>query len=353
LFRRAPFLISYWDSRQLIFENYASGVRLSADPLASTILDFFDNWRSTDNLAAHLTDYTPASLRAVVGSLERFTLLQRSDRPAPTRLTAMASWGRWNPAAAFFHFSTKDVRFYRDEAAVDRLLRQKARVSPPPPSVKRYRSVRRVNLPTIPVEGEFPEALLARRTWRRFSRRPVSLADLSLLLGLTWRVQSWFDIPGLPSLPAKTSPSGGARHSIEVYVLARRVDRLPPGLYHYGADRHRLELIKAGASASQITSYLPSQSWFGSAAALMVMTSVFPRVQWKYDFSRAYRMVLAEAGHFCQTFCLTATWLGLAPFCTMSLADSKIEQDLGIDGVTESVLYIAGVGTRPRDGRLE
>jgi hypothetical protein len=43
-----------------------------------------------------------------------------------------------------------------------------------------------------------------------------------------------------------------------------------------------------------------------------------------------------------------ATWLGLAPFCSMALADSRIERDLKIDGVSESVLYAAGVGTRPQ-----
>ena len=31
----------------------------------------------------------------------------------------------------------------------------------------------------------------------------------------------------------------------------------------------------------------------------------------------------------------------------MALADSPIEADLGIDGVSESVLYAAGVGVRP------
>ena len=36
------------------------------------------------------------------------------------------------------------------------------------------------------------------------------------------------------------------------------------------------------------------------------------------------------------------------PFETMALADSRIERDLKIDGVTEAVLYAAGVGTRPR-----
>ena len=57
--------------------------------------------------------------------------------------------------------------------------------------------------------------------------------------------------------------------------------------------------------------------------------------------------ILAEAGHLCQTFCLVATWLGLAPFCTMGLSDRRIESDLEIDGVSESIIYAAGVGSRP------
>ena len=83
------------------------------------------------------------------------------------------------------------------------------------------------------------------------------------------------------------------------------------------------------------------------------MTAVFPRVQWRYPFARAYRTVIAEAGHHCQNVCLVATWLGLAPFCTMALADSRIEKDLGIDGLTESVIYAAGVapGRRTSPGR--
>ena len=72
-----------------------------------------------------------------------------------------------------------------------------------------------------------------------------------------------------------------------------------------------------------------------------------PASRWKYEHPRAYRVVLAEAGHVCQTFCLTATWLGLAPFCTMALADTTIEQALGVDGVTESVVYAMGAGLRP------
>ena len=350
LFRRAPFVVSYWDGSQLIFENYASGERITAAPLTATILDFFDTWRSTDALARRLSDYTPASLRVAVGSLERHTLLIRSDRGEPRRTAEMSSWMPWHPAAGFFHFSTKDARFTNDPV-IDRRLNAKARHSPAPPAVKRYRRKERVQLPSIDHEDDFSQVLLSRRTWRRFSQRELSTADLSTLLGLTWGVQGWFKMPAPQSpLAKKTSPSGGARHAIEVYVLARRVRDLRPGIYHYEAGHHVLELLRPGADRRQIARYLPAQWWFESAAALMIMTAVFPRVQWKYEMSRAYRMVLIEAGHLCQTFCLTATSLGLAPFCTMSLADSKIEQDLGMDGVNESVIYVAGVGARPRDG---
>jgi len=348
LFRRASCVVSYWDDRDLIFENYAIGARISADPLTAHILHVFDRWRSIDDLAARLTDYTAASLRTAVGVLERHRLLERASTPVDRRTRAMAAWAPWNPAAGFFHASTKDVRFEADHEAVDRQLRRKAKRSRLPASFKKYPKAGRLRLPRLVREGEFADVLLARRTWREFGRRALSRDDLSLLLRLTWGVHDWIDLPGQGTLPLKTSPSGGARHPIEVYVVARSVTGVPPGIYHYAPDRHELDLVRAGASARQIVSYLPTQTYFGNASALMLMTAVFARTQWKYEFARAYRVVLAEAGHLCQTFCLTATWLGLAPFETMALADSRIERDLEIDGVSESVLYAAGVGTRPR-----
>lgn len=347
LFRRAPSLVSYWDEGDLIFENYAIGTRITADPLTTQVLHVFDRWRSIDVLVARLAEFTPSSLRSAVRILERHGLLQRSTTREDARTRAMAAWAPWNPEAGFFHAATKDVQF-TDAHAVDQHLRRKARASPLPGRFKRYANTPRVRLPPPRYAGAFPDVLLARRTWRTFSRRALAVDDLSRLLALTWGVHGWIPLRGQGRLPLKTSPSGGARHPIEVYVLARAVRGVPRGLYHYAPDRHELELVRAGATARQIVRYLPTQTWFGPAAALMLMTAVFERTRWKYEFARAYRVVLAEAGHLCQTFCLTATWLGLAPFETMALADSRIEQDLGIDGVSESVLYAAGVGTRPR-----
>jgi SagB-type dehydrogenase family enzyme len=145
----------------------------------------------------------------------------------------------------------------------------------------------------------------------------------------------------------KTSPSGGARHAIELYVASLRIDGVPRGLYHYAPDKHALVLLRNGSTEDDVERYLPTQWWYRQTGAIVFFSAVFSRELWRYDYARAYRALFIEAGHLCQTFCLTATWLGLAPFCSMALADSVIESDLRLDGITESVLYAAGVGTRP------
>jgi SagB-type dehydrogenase family enzyme len=106
--------------------------------------------------------------------------------------------------------------------------------------------------------------------------------------------------------------------------------------------------LRPGKLRSKAVEYCTGQTYVRNAAALFLMTAVFPRSMWKYRFARAYRIVMLDAGHLCQTFCLTATFLGLAPFCTAALKDTLIESDLGLDGITESILYVAGVG-QPMD----
>ena len=81
-------------------------------------------------------------------------------------------------------------------------------------------------------------------------------------------------------------------------------------------------------------SYVPGSEYFAKASAMVFFTSIFARILWRYPYARAYRAALIESGHVCQTFLLAATSLGLAPFSVMALADSVIERDLGIDGIS-------------------
>jgi SagB-type dehydrogenase family enzyme len=273
-------------------------------------------------------------------------------RPAKRVRRLSRAWGSWHPVASGFHFGTKDIRWATDEEAklITAAQVQRAGTDPAPPPFKQPRG-RGIALPIRRPTGEFTAVLLDRRTWRGFGRRLVTRTQLGLLLDLTFGVRLEGTGTAGEHLLLKTSPSAGARHPIEAYVLAVRVRDLSPGLYHFSPLTRRLHLVRRGSTREQLVAYLSNQWWYGDAAALILMTAVLPRVRWRYTNPRAYRSVLLDAGHVCQTFCLVATWLKLAPFCTQALADSRIERDLGVDGVDEVILYAAGVGSRPADGR--
>ncbi|MGH9793391.1 MAG: SagB family peptide dehydrogenase [Candidatus Acidiferrales bacterium] len=319
------------------------------------MLDFFGDWRTVKAAAHEFLEYDERSIHRAVQQLYAHSLLERSDRSANLRDGAFARWSEWHPSAGFFHFSTKNMVYTSGALRETRLARERTRSWPVPPSVKRYPGKRPLPLPEPSKQGEFPQVLLSRRTWRRFSRQAVTKEQLSTLLGLTARVQQWVEAPRRSRLALKTTVSCGSRHPIEVYVLALRVDGLQRGIYHYAADLHALEQL-AGPDGRWVNkpwlpTLLPEQVWTRAAPVLLFLTSVFAREQWKYPFSRAYRALLLDAGHLCQNICLVATWLGLAAFSTMALGDSKIDRALGLDGVSESVLYAAGVGVRPKDNR--
>lgn len=349
-FRRSPHIVSFWRDRRLVFHNYASGSRVHGDPLVCELLDQFGDWRTLASVTKGRPRDEARAIGAIVNELGRKSMLERSDRVASPSDRAMSAWSRWNPEAGFFHFSTKDTVYETDVTAAEQGLRRQARQRPMPRPVKAYRAAPKVPLPRAASEGELARVLRERRTWRHFSRRALDLSSLSTLLELTWGVQQWRSVRGQGRVALKTSPSGGARHPIEAYVLALRVNGLPRGLYHYRADRHVLERLAEGSTSRQAIRYCGGQAWYGPAAALVIMTAVFSREQWRYRTARAYRAVLLDAGHLCQTFCLLATSLGLAPFSTMAIAESLVERDLGIDGISESAMYVAGVGTPPAAG---
>ena len=272
-----------------------------------------------------------------------------------SRALAHWAWSTWMPEAAFFHFGTRASTFETDGVRRNRQLRQQAKYSPQPSPIKSTRG-KRTKLPPPSRLGELSQILRGRRTWRNFSRKKIALGDLATLLSLTFGVQHRGTVKGQGPVVLKTSPSAGARHPVEAYVLAANVDGLAAGVYHYHCGAHELVAIKQGLSKSALRSLLGDQPYFADAGAAVVMSAVFARSMWKYPSPRAYRSILIDAGHLGQTFCLAATACGLAPFSTMAFREQDLDATLGIDGVNESAMYIVGVGARhastARPGRL-
>lgn len=345
--RRSPHLLSYWTDEGLVTRNYALGTAVLNDAVVTHALSMCTDWTPVAALRRRLQPVVRGSPDTLIRSMVDRALLVRSDRPEDPRATAARTWDPWSPAAPFFHLTTKNVRGPQDRQARERQLRDKYEREGTPPAMKRYRRAPVTRLPSGARAGEFRDVLLDRRTWRKFSTDPVRMDEIATLLHLTSGVQRVEHAAGLGPVHLKTSPSAGARQPLETYVLAVTVEGLAPGLYHYLPDAHALELIKTGATPRTIARYVPDQPWYEPASALVMLTAVFARTQWRYPFARAYRSVLLEAGHVCQTFCLVATWLGLAPFCTGRFADTVVERDMKIDGITESFVYGAGVGRRP------
>lgn len=336
--------IAYWQGGRLRIANYLTRRTFTTRPVILELIRFFLAPQTIKDALDGFRDYSQASVgHAVLKLIASQLLLQPGSAEWARDRLLESSWKAWLPEGGF-HFMTKDAPYVRADWPLRRRL-MSLPATPPPPRFKSIAGARVIRLPSQQTTSDsFFQTLHARRTHREFARAALSLQDVSTLLHTTWGVQGYLDAGTFGLLPYKTSPSGGARHPGEVYLMALRVDGLERGIYHYQARNHRLARLPAAATPRIAAAYCAHQPYFGKAAALFIMTAVFARTMWKYGKARAYRLVLLEAGHLCQTFCLTATRLGLAPFSTAALKDSLIENDLGLDGISESVLYIAGAG---------
>jgi len=336
--------IAYWEGGNLRIANYLTRRSFATNPVTLELIRFFSTPGTIEKALVEFRAYSRESVAAsILKLIEAQLLLEYGSAEWKRDKQVESTWGPWLPEGGF-HFMTKDASY----VGLDWPMKEKMKAlptTPAPPQFKRIAAAAPIRLPSPEIQADtFFETLHARRTHREFAKAPVSLESVSSLLQTTWGVQGYAQTNVFGKLPYKTSPSGGARHPVEVYLVALRVKGLERGIYHYQAKDNRLTKIPGKASARTASAYCADQPYFGEAAALFIMTAVFARTMWKYGRARAYRVVLLETGHLGQTFCLTATRLGLAPFTTAALKDSLIEKDLGIDGISESVVYVAGVG---------
>jgi SagB-type dehydrogenase family enzyme len=193
-----------------------------------------------------------------------------------------------------------------------------------PPAFKAYPNARHVALPAGGVGAAGLSAAL-RASPASVRAPPLRLAELGDILFMAAGVT---ERRGGNALRA--APSSGALFSNELYVIARAVDGLPAGVYHYDPDRHRLDVLGTipavtGAPAAD------------DADALLVATSVFRRTGYKYR-DRAYRYVTADTGHLLENLRAAGHAAGMRAQLESRFDDAQLARALGVDGVEEGVL---------------
>nr|WP_283779142.1 SagB family peptide dehydrogenase [Streptomyces durmitorensis] len=195
--------------------------------------------------------------------------------------------------------------------------------------------------PLGPASEQLSAVVEKRRSVRSFHERPVPLLLLAALLGRAARVRGF--LPPLEHQQTqRPSPSGGGRHSLEIYVLARAVDGLPAGAHHYDPFDHALEhLAPWDARLDELTDRLITRPgrMDRTAPVSFYLTSYTARTSWKYG-RMALSLIYRDAGCLMQTLCLTATDLGLAA-CPIGAIDAPVTAPFLRD-TDEELMHVGG-----------
>jgi putative peptide maturation dehydrogenase len=296
---------------------------------------------------------------------EKGLLLSTEDDPLLLELRRrdeQLAAGQWNIYAALYHSLTKwrdvDLRKLDGDGLSsgelpappkDAVARFVSRYGKPPAHFHSFEKPDVHELPLVEKDEALFQLLRKRRTTRSFDSDPAITADqLSVVLYYVFGCHGYLPMFEDVGALKKTSPSGGGLHPIEAYPLVANVAGLEPGLYHYRAKDHALELIEplTLADARELArEFTAGQSYFGSAGALFLLTARFYRSFWKYrKHQRAYAVLLMDAAHLSQTLYLVCAQLGLGAFVTAAINGGNIDERLGLDGVSEGALAVCGCG---------
>jgi len=207
------------------------------------------------------------------------------------------------------------------------------------PEFKSYPGSRKFKLPRTTREGLTVEtAIHRRRSVREYSGKPVSLEQATLLLRAAYgRTQSSGD------LVHRSVPSAGGLFPMEIYLVARRVDSLPPGLYHFQVEDTSLALLREGDLVPAVWEGTYQQDSAADPALFLLISARFDRTTRKYA-DRGYRYVYMEAGSVYQNVYLEAASLGLGTVVMGAFNDEALNDFVEVDGTSEAVLCVMPVG---------
>ncbi|HEY7862856.1 MAG TPA: nitroreductase family protein, partial [Thermoanaerobaculia bacterium] len=222
---RSPDILVGWDGRSLFVKDLAGQRTIVSTPEIVAILDLFGRPRTPGTAADLLPEYERPSVLRSIRRLASIGLLL-PEKEGRRRVSRLRAW-RQNLASAQYHVACRDPRYLVRPGEIDRYLRQRVVTRSRPPRFKRYPAAPRVGLPErwagSAAASHLEDILRARRTTREFARRPVLLENLAALLRGTWGKTGELESETLGKLTTKTSPSAGALHPIECYVLAWNV----------------------------------------------------------------------------------------------------------------------------------
>jgi SagB-type dehydrogenase family enzyme len=275
-------------------------------------------------------------------SVEHCELDERIGRWTRTR-REWASWG-W-PEAVEYHLTTYDYPFMEMGDGTDRKrMDTYSSAEVDRDRQKSYVDAERRQLPS-PHERLAPVPMVALH--RRIDKQPLNFEVLASMLTLTFaeieRIKpKWSDAP----LIRRTSPSGGARHPTEAYVVAECVPGLMPGWYHVKSSPPELERIRDSVDSVQLRALFPGVYHRAPfmVRAVVILTSVFERNMYRYREPRTYRSIHMDAGHLSGTLEMLAASMGIDHFVQYAADEEAVDSALGTHFLEEGFQLCIALG---------
>jgi SagB-type dehydrogenase family enzyme len=184
------------------------------------------------------------------------------------------------------------------------------------------------------VEG----ALSRRRSVREYSDDPLTLSEVGQLL---WAAQG---ITG-DNQRYRAAPSAGALYPLELYVAAKKVEDLAPGVYRYRPDSHALVPVIEGDVGAALARAALGQEWIEDGAIVLTFAAVYERTTQKYG-ARGRQYVHMELGHAAQNVYLQAEALDLGTVAIGAFDEGEVRRVTGMAN-DEVPLYLMPVGPLP------
>lgn len=182
------------------------------------------------------------------------------------------------------------------------------------------------------------DAVLQRRSNRKFSSRMMSFEALSLLLYCTQGVHRQTE-----KATFRTAPSAGARHSFETYVYADRVDNLEKGIYRYLPENNQICLEEKHRPEMKEELEKATYDQLYGAAMYFIWTTIPYRMEWRYSTVSA-KLIAIDIGHVCENLYLACEAVGAGTCAIGAYNQELVDYFIGVDGVDEFAIYMAPVG---------
>jgi SagB-type dehydrogenase family enzyme len=171
------------------------------------------------------------------------------------------------------------------------------------------------------------QALLYRKTYRKFQEAPISSRLLSTLL--------------------RELKEGIFEDIWKYYIVIFNIEGIAPGIYRYCSTKHGLYLIRQGLFRNEVVKLLCGMAASFTASFLMIFTIDLEEAMKKFPYNRALREIYIDSGRLSQKILLKGMQHFVGGLPSPAMKDSQMCSFLGIDPNKSIPIYSVTMGIVP------